>query len=403
MKVKSARTLALKNMKHKPARSLILLSLICLLSITMFGGSLFILSLKNGMNSLEKRLGADIIVVPSSARSKVDLDQVLLNGTTGYFYMDQSVVEKIKEIEGVEMASPQIFLASLRADCCSSAVQVIGIDQETDFSVQPWIEKRFNNSLKEYEVVVGSKVNAQVGENIRIYNQNCQVAARLDSTGTGLDTAVYTNTDNIRKLLQAAEESGHDLKINGDPEEVVSAVYVKVQEGYDIEKVAQNLKIYVRKTEVIQTKSMLTNVADGLRGISNTAEILLGVLWILVFGVLIAAFCLMMQGRKREFSVLRVLGASNKLLTRMLRTETLLLSAIGGTCGILVSGAVLRLFRGLIEARLGMPFLLPNIREIFLAAGLTIGFTLILGFIASSGMTKVLCKVDAGTILREDS
>ena len=52
---------------------------------------------------------------------------------TGAFYMDASALEKALEVEGVEKAAPQTFLASLKADCCSIKIQLIGIDPEKDF------------------------------------------------------------------------------------------------------------------------------------------------------------------------------------------------------------------------------------------------------------------------------
>ena len=62
---------------------------------------------------------ADIIVVPSSAKSKVNLDNLFLQGTTGYYYMDRSVLERVAARDDVERVSAQVFMASLRADCCS--------------------------------------------------------------------------------------------------------------------------------------------------------------------------------------------------------------------------------------------------------------------------------------------
>ena len=181
----------IKNLTRKSGRTTALVLLTALLALTVFGGSIVILSLRGGLNSLENRLGADVIVVPSTARSKTNLEQILLQGTTGYFYMDREKLDKIIATDGVESASSQLFLASLRASCCSVPVQVIGFDQDTDFMVRPWITESYSRTLNEKEVAVGCRVSAGIGESIRIYGVNCPVVARLAETGTGLDTAVY--------------------------------------------------------------------------------------------------------------------------------------------------------------------------------------------------------------------
>ncbi|MDO4619026.1 MAG: ABC transporter permease [Lachnospiraceae bacterium] len=395
------RKLVSRNLQKKPVRTGALFALILFLSFSIFAGSMAVFGMKNGLASLENRLGADAIVVPKQARSKEDLSQILLNGTTGYFYMKNSVLDDVRATEGVEAASAQLFLASLRADCCSAAIQVIGIDPETDFSIQPWIAKRFSGKLDEYEVVVGCEVNAEVGDSIRIYDRNCRVAARLAKTGTGLDTAVYTTIDNIRLLLAAAQELGHDLKISGDPADVISAVYVKVKDGYDVEKVTNNLKVYVRKTETIQTKNMLTDVSDGLTGMAKTTTVLMAVLWLIGFAVLIAAFCLMINERKREFAVLRLLGMSERQLASMIRLEALVLSLAGGICGIVLGAAVVFPFSGLIEAKLGLPFLLSGIGQTLLLAALTLLAVVLSGLLAAAHTAKRLSRVEPGNVLRE--
>ena len=87
------------NILGKKSRSISLLIFAFLLSFTIFGGVLIFLSLKNGLNSIEQRLGADIIVVPYEARTKVSADTILNKGNRTYFYMSKSKLEKIKEIE----------------------------------------------------------------------------------------------------------------------------------------------------------------------------------------------------------------------------------------------------------------------------------------------------------------
>ena len=71
------RKLPIRNLVRRPGRTAALVLLVLLLSFTMFGGALTLLSIRGGTKSLEGRLGADIIVVPSEMASKVNLDNVL--------------------------------------------------------------------------------------------------------------------------------------------------------------------------------------------------------------------------------------------------------------------------------------------------------------------------------------
>ena len=104
--------LSVRNLKRKPMRTAALILLTAFLSFSIFGGSMIIMSLQNGLNSYQSRLGADIVVVPYEARTKGTLESILLQGIPGYFYMDASYLEKIRTIDGIEAATPQFFLAS---------------------------------------------------------------------------------------------------------------------------------------------------------------------------------------------------------------------------------------------------------------------------------------------------
>ena len=131
--------LALKNIKARPGRSALLIIIVAFLAASVFGGSTFIGSVIEGIFNYQVRLGADMVVIPEEVDERGSYEGILLQGIPDTFYMDASVLEKIREIEGVEQASAQFFLASAAASCCDSPVQIIGFDPKTDFSIQPWI------------------------------------------------------------------------------------------------------------------------------------------------------------------------------------------------------------------------------------------------------------------------
>ena len=370
------------------------------LALAVFGGSVVVLSLRSGLNSLEARLGADIILVPDQAQSKVSFQNMFLQGTTGAFYMDASALEKALEVAGVEKAAPQTFLASLKADCCSIKIQVIGIDPEKDFTVQPWIARSLTRALGDMDVAVGCKVEAGMGEIIRIYEQRCKVVARLEATGTGLDTAVYCNMNTMNQLLKAAEEKGVSHKMaSGD--DVISAVYIKVKDGYDIDTVNSQLNSRVRKATAVRTRSMITGVSDSLAGVSRTVTILIIAVWALAFIILLLAFVLIIRERAREFAVLRLLGASRGMLGRTVLLESALCGLLGGVTGVGLSALLLFPFAQLIESALQLPYLMPDVKNVVWLGMGTVLLSVIVAALSSVIAAYRLSRVDPGSALRE--
>ena len=395
------KSLPLKNLLRRPGRTAALTVLVALLSLSMLAGSVTVMSLNSGLHSLENRLGADIIVLPSSAKSKVNIDNLYLQGTTGYYYMDAGKQAEIAALEGVSQISGQVFLASLRADCCSVPIQVIGFDPDTDFTVQPWIKERSADKLELMDIAVGSRVNSGVGEILRIYNQNCYVVARLDQTGTGLDTAVYCTMDTMAVLLNAARSLNHELKISGDPSQVVSAVYLRVDPAYDVEKVANDINVHVRKVEAVKTRSVISGVSDSLGGVASTIRALIAAVWALSFILLTTAFLLLGGERKREYAFLRILGVSRARLAALSLKEALLVSLFGGAIGIALALLVLLSFSGALEGALGLPFLMPGGGTLALLSALTLVCVCAVGALSAMLSALRLSRADTGIILRE--
>ena len=398
----SMRQLPVQNLLRRPGRTMALAAITALLALSVFGGSIVVMSLRQGLNSLESRLGADIIVVPSSAQSKVSFQNMLLQGTTGAFYMDADNLIRVREVEGVEIAAPQVFLASLKADCCSVKIQVIGFDPETDFFVRPWIGQSYSQELGELDVVTGCKVEANVGENIRIYDERCKVVGKLAPTGTGLDTAVYCGMDTMKILLKAAEAKGVWHKVTSDPDDdVISAIYVKVKDGYNIGEVNSKIQGHTRKCSAVRTKSMLTDVSDSLAGISKTVTVLIAAIWALALVILLIAFAMIAGERKREFAVLRLLGSSRAMLIGLVLKESALCSLAGGALGVLLASLIVFPFTTLIETKLGLPYLRPGISSVTLLGLTSLAATVMIGAAASAWTSFRLSRIDPGTVLRE--
>ena len=395
------RRLPFINVIRRPGRTIALVLLTMLLSASVFGGSVIILSLQQGLHSLESRLGADIIVVPSSAQSKVSFKNMLLQGTTGAFYMDPENLTRTREVEGVKTAAPQTFLASLKADCCSVKIQVIGFDPETDFIVQPWIEQSRSRRLDDMEVMVGSKVTADVGETLRIYDERCHVAGRLAVTGTGLDTAVYCTMNTMKKLLQAAEGKGITHKIGSDTGDI-SAIYVKVEDGYDIDRVNSAIQGHTRKCSAVRTKSMITDVSGSLAGISSMVTVLIAAVWGLSVIILLIAFAMIANERRREFALLRMMGTSKRHLGGIVLREAELCSLLGGSLGIALAAIGIFPFTTLMETSLKLPYLTPPLWKIILMAFAALAAAILAGCGSSVWAARRLSCVDPGMVLREN-
>ena len=401
--MRSINSLPIKNLVRKPARSLALIFISAFLALSAFGGTVMVMSLSNGINSLSARLGADIIVTPYAATSQVSYDSVIIQGKPGQFYMDSKYYEEIKtEIEGIDKITAQFYLASAKASCCSSRLQIIGFDPATDFSIQPWVEKSYSDKLGLYDAVVGSDVTPNTDMTVEIYGKTLHVQAVLDKTGTELDSALYVDIDTMKELIRAHNENNPNQEKTIDPDNVVSSVLIKVADGYDIDEVAGDINLHVRQVKAIRTQNMISGVSESLSGVSATISLLMVVVWILSAVILAIVFTMNINERKKEFAVLRVLGASRVKLAGLVFREAALYGFLGSLLGAGLTVLITALFTPAIENMIGLPFLLPPVPVMLIVGALTVVLTVAAGAVTAASSAVKISKIDTGLILRGD-
>ncbi len=389
---------ALSNLKRRPFRTAAMVILVSVLSFALFSGSLISLSLKNGTDGLSKRLGADILVVPKGYDSKTE--NIILRGEPSTFYMEKASAEKISAVRGVRAVSPQLFIASLNADCCSGTIQIIGFDEKTDFTVEPWIKSKLGENLSDNELVVGAGIAGEVGKKLHFFGRDYVVAAKMDETGTGFDTSVFMN-------LAAAERAAGDYAAKSGakkpPAGSVSSLTVSVADGNSVSDVADNISgvLDKNKTSLIVSQRILSNIAGNLRSTIYLVTALIVLLWVLSVLVLGVVFSVLLNERKREFGMMRTMGATRKKLSHLVLLESGFISLLGGGIGIVLGALLILPFQVLIQRVISMPYLQPSAGQfaVIITASLILSF--IAGPFSSLALVLKISLGDAYTVIRD--
>lgn len=350
---------AYKNIRYKPTRTVGLVLLTTLLSFLLFGGTILTLNLQKGMQNIKARLGADLMVVPLENNN--DMEAILLKGEPSCFYFKKTVADKIAGIEGVEAVTTQFFLTSISAECCDLPVQLIGFDPETDFSVQPWISKAYADSLEKGAVIIGSDLNTEDSPTIKFFDEEYRIAARLEKTGTGLDQAVYSTMDTIKEMYQGALAKGQHFLEDTNPEESVSSVLVRVKAGYDRSVVIKQIRKTLGGVTVVETQNIISGVAEHLETFASFLLLFVIIFFLIALFTLFLVFSISVNERKKEFAILRILGATKGKVIGILLCESAYISFAGGVTGIVLASMVVFPFSTYIGDKLGLPFIQQSI------------------------------------------
>jgi putative ABC transport system permease protein len=282
-------------------------------------------------------------------------------------------------------------------------VQIIGYNPDTDFTITPWLKDNYSGDVKDLEIVVGNQLNAFPGDTLRFFDVSCTVVAKLEETGSYLDTAVYANMNTIRAMIQGAKDNGMHTFDNVNPDNLVSSVLINVADGYSVEEVLNNINIHTKKAEAVRTQNMLSDVSEGLINISSIISVLLIVIWIFSLIVLFIIFSMIGNERKKEFAILRGMGASRKELSHIMMKEAFYICSLGSLTGAIASSIVLYLFGNMIRSSLSLPFLFPGL-SVF--AGLfvcSVVTSIIAGILSATMCVSKVSHVDTALVLRGDN
>ena len=394
-----ANSLAMENIRQRKTRSTCMILLVALFSIIVYMGSMFSLSLSKGLESLSDRLGADIIVVP--AGYKAEIESVLLKGEPSTFYLPADTMDKLKKFDEIEKMTAQTYVATLSASCCSYPVQIIGIDIDTDFLIYPWITHNIDKELKDGEAIVGSHVIGEKGETVHFFNEELKIVGRLKQTGIGFDATVFVNQNTAKKLARASER----ITANKVAEEdVISSVMIKVKPGVDSVKLASKISKELSKEGIFAmfSKKFVNSISSNLKVLATSVLILVVAIWLLSVIILSISFTAIFNERKKEMAVLRVLGASKKMLRNIIIKEAVILSLIGAGIGSFL-GVILSIIQlPLIASKFSMPFLSPSLFQYIGIFILSFVLGVIIGPLSTVRVVKKLTDKDSYLSLREE-
>jgi putative ABC transport system permease protein len=322
---------AVRNLSRRPTRTAILVVAIGLLvSVFVFALS-FVRRVDSSIRTASDRLGADLIVVPTGSRGAAE--DVLLDNAVKTFYMDRSLVEKVRAVKGVARVTPQTYLATIAGGCCDVPESiVVAFDQEGDFVVGPWLARKLGRRLQRGEAVVGSEsafnINLGLTEvDRKLFGTIFRMVGVLEKTGTGLDTAIFVDERSVDEIFRNGNARA--------PPGSVSVVFVKVDEGDDPGRVAGVIEDTLIEVDAVARRDVGQNLLRALGDVRRVFLVTLLLASVLAASLAWAVFSGVANERTREVGLMRAMGAKESHVVKLFLVEVLLVGALGSLVGVL--------------------------------------------------------------------
>jgi putative ABC transport system permease protein len=139
--------------------------------------------------------------------------------------------------------------------------------------------------------------------------------------------------------------------------EIISAVLVKTDPAKSPNLLSWDIRKRNENVDVLIAQGIFSSIASTISGLVKYIHVFSAAFWVLAVIILAAVFSGSIHERKKEFAILRILGATRKKLIGLVLYESSVAAAIGALAGITLAALVIFPFSTLISQKLELPYL----------------------------------------------
>ena len=311
--------------------------------------------------------------------------------------------KKVATVDGVEYVSEMnqaIVNLKYRKDSISNSV--MGIEPDTFLETIGTIEVEEGRWLENgdrHVVVIGHNIavdsfdeEVRVNSILELSGEKYRVVGILEESG-----ASFAPVDDF---IFVSYEDGRDLAGNQLAPRELTTIRIKVADGYDVEKVAEDIEWVLAAAHKVPlddkdfgvvTAQYITEQIDSIIGMLTLFLGAVSGIALVVGGIGISNTMFMsVMERTNEIGVLKAIGATSIQIERLFMVEAAMIGLAGGVSGVLVGVGVLSL----------LPLVGLETEVSLLMVAVSFGVAMGVGMIAGTFPAKQAAKVPAMVALR---
>ena len=388
-----------RNLKVARSRSLIIAIAVAVVVGLLFSTFMIELGVGRSTEVGSARLGADILLLPSPLPINLIIyiqwpDPVFITPTDAAAHLqylrpryvdDNGTLDAgIRAIPGVVGVSPQVFVGALNNS--GHAVALVGFDPATDFTILPWLSAsgQSQTSLGPNMAIVGSDAGFRVGDNITWNGLRLRAMSVLEPTSSTMDRTVFFPIQTAYKLPLAPGANGTSTAPGrnstvGFKTGQISALLVKLARGASEGDVGRQVSASLSSYVVIYGAIATKQVSLETRGIASYEFLLAGLLGTSVLILTGSLMSMSVNERKREFGILRSMGATKLGISKLIMGEAGIMSISGSLLGLAVGAVVFAVSESYLSQAYNITFVAPAYSDVLvfmieaMALGVIIG------------------------------
>lgn len=320
--------IAFNNLLRHKVRSLLTLAGIAASISMLFSIISFNRGFERGLSREIERTGIHFMVVPSGCPHEVA--SLVLHGAVIPKFLGLEVMDKIMEIEGIDLVSP-LLVSQLPNPKRDRIDLIYGMEMSHVKKIKPSWKIRGAVPAREDEILIGSGISGhdsiKAGDVMDYPNigRSFKVSGIIENTGSQDDAFIYMPIKTAQGIFK---------KPGG-----ATAIGVRVSKPEQLTSITEELSREVPGIQIVtmgQVISSLSNLANSAKALS-LAFAAIAVL-ISAVGVMNSILMAVFE-RTQEIGMMRAIGASKSDVFRIIIKETIILTTAGGVAGVLAATA----------------------------------------------------------------
>lgn len=323
-------SLALKNLKRKTFRTTVLVFAIAIFIALLVFAVSFTISISSTIDRVSERLGADIIAVPVGARTEAQ--EYLLESRNTSFYMPATMIDLVKEIEGVREVTHQTYVSSIDGLCCDVIpTMIVAFDPATDFIIKPWLNRAIGRELWAGEAIAGSGTAENLGLGLlgveaTLFNNRFTLVGEMEPTGTGLDNALFMTEESLQEIIASG--------LSPLSQDQISVIFIRLEDGLDPDYMGRVIEGQIVQVDVVTRSSMGVRWLSTLADINTIFLVTISLSSVLTIFLVWSIFTAIANERIREIGIMRAIGARQSQVVKLFFLEANLLGLLGSLLGV---------------------------------------------------------------------
>ncbi|MBI4018828.1 MAG: ABC transporter permease [Candidatus Aenigmarchaeota archaeon] len=348
-------SIALKNVSHRKARSLltvtgIAIGIAAVVALITIGNSLTL-----AVSDQLEQLGSDKVFIVQSSAGSGGLGPP--SGTAATLTdSDLDEIENLKSVDKVVPALVASLPVTYKGETRSLLVRGIPAKDAavffSDVQIYDMEEGRFLEDAEKTGIVTGNLLKNDVfSEEVRVRSKlelldsDYRVVGMFGQTGNQqYDTSITMTIEAMRDLLDKKDEiTAMVAKVNGEPKEAAEDIEKILEDNH-----GEDLFIALTSDQLIErinsVFSVMSVVLGGIAAIS---------LIVAAFGIMNTMLMSVME-RTKEIGTLKAVGAQNKDIILLFLIESSIVGMMGGIMGVVIGFGITIIIAGTAQSIIGI-------------------------------------------------